>query len=101
MPDEKMTAAQKRAAEGMISAIVRDAAVRTAGVHGLKRSVRAVLNDAGTVTCDVCPVVEFGVNIPSVAWEIQEHVKDRVEAETPYRVTAVNINVLGVHVPKL
>ncbi len=100
MPEEKKTAAQKRAAETEIAAIVRTAALETAGVHGLKRAVRTVLSDKGTVACDVCPVVEYGVKIPAVAWDIQEHVKESVEAATPYTVTSVNIAVLGVHVPK-
>ncbi len=100
MPEEKKTAAQKRAAEAEISQKIRTAALETDGVYGLKRAVKTVLSDAGTVSCDVCPVVEYGVKIPAVAWDIQEHVKETVESDTPYKVVAVNIFVQGVHVPK-
>ena len=101
MADEKKTAAQKRAAESELASLIKVAAVGTPGIHNLKKPVRVVLSDAGTVTCDVCPVVEFGVKIPAVAWDVQEHVKAKIEAETPYEVVAVNISVLGVNVPKL
>jgi len=100
MAEEKLTNAQKRAAETEIARLIRIAATGTAGVHGLKRPVKTVLSDAGTVTCDVYPVVEYGVKIPAVAWDIQEHVKNAVENETAYTVVAVNISVQGVHVPK-
>ena len=40
------------------------------------------------------------MNIPSVAWEIQEHVKKEVESMTELPVAAVNIHVQGVHMPE-
>ncbi|MBR5741638.1 MAG: Asp23/Gls24 family envelope stress response protein [Firmicutes bacterium] len=100
MAEEKLTNAQRRAAETEIIARIKEAAAATPGVHGLKRTSRVSLSDAGTVVCDVFPVVEYGVKIPAVAWDVQDNVKKAVEAATPYTVNAVNISVLGVHVPK-
>ncbi len=45
-------------------------------------------------------VVEYGVRIPDVAWDIQESVKKAVENMTGLRVEHVNVHVQGVHFPK-
>jgi uncharacterized alkaline shock family protein YloU len=50
----------------------------------------------GTATIDVHIVVKFGVNIPQVAFEIQNKVKEVIEANTGILIEAVNINVEGV-----
>ena len=49
---------------------------------------------------DIFVIVHYQVNIPSVAWEIQEHVKKEVESMTELPVAAVNIHVQGVHMPE-
>lgn len=45
-------------------------------------------------------MVNYGVRIPDVAWDIQESVKKAVETMTGLRVAYVNIHVQGVHFPK-
>ncbi len=45
-------------------------------------------------------MVNYGVRIPDVAWDIQESVKKAVETMTGLRVVYVNIHVQGVHFPK-
>ncbi len=45
-------------------------------------------------------MVNYGVRIPDVAWDIQESVKKAVENMTGLRVAYVNIHVQGVHFPK-
>ncbi len=52
------------------------------------------------VTIDMSVVVEYGVKIPEVAWEIQEKTKNEVEAMTGLDVVAVNVNVEGVNTLK-
>lgn len=41
-------------------------------------------------------IVEYGCRVPDVAWEIQERVKNKVEALTGYEVKGVNITVQGI-----
>lgn len=45
---------------------------------------------------DVNIIVEYGVRIPDVAFEIQNRVKKAVEAMTGLNVTNVNVHVQGV-----
>ena len=49
------------------------------------------------VKIDMYVVVEYGVKIPDVAWEIQGKTKNEVEAMTGLNVTAVNVNIEGVN----
>lgn len=52
--------------------------------------------DGGTATIDLYIVVEYGVRIPELAWEIQENVKNNVETMTGLDVQKVNIHIEGV-----
>lgn len=49
------------------------------------------------VKIDMSVIVEYGVKIPDVAWEIQEKTKNEVEAMTGLNVVAVNVNIDGVN----
>lgn len=46
---------------------------------------------------DVNIIVEYGVRIPDVAFEIQNRVKKAVETMTGLKVLEVNVHVQGVH----
>lgn len=46
---------------------------------------------------DVNIIVEYGIRIPDVAFQIQNRVKKAVESMTGLSVTAVNIHVQGVN----
>jgi uncharacterized alkaline shock family protein YloU len=48
------------------------------------------------VKIEMFVVVDYGVKIPDVAWEIQGKVKNEVEAMTGLNVVAVNVNIEGV-----
>lgn len=52
------------------------------------------------VKIDMYVVVEYGVKIPDVAWEIQEKTKNEVEAMTGLDVVAVNVNIESVNTSK-
>ncbi len=52
------------------------------------------------VTLDLNVIIEYGVKIPEVAWEIQEAVKKAIESMTGLDVEKVNIHVVGINVPK-
>ena len=45
---------------------------------------------------DVSVIVDYGCNIPSVAWDIQENVKNELKDMVDVDVTAVNIHIQGV-----
>ena len=49
---------------------------------------------------DVNIIVEFGVRIPDVAFEIQNRVKKAVENMTGLKVVEVNVHVQGVNIEK-
>jgi len=53
------------------------------------------------VNIDLHVVMEYGVKIPDVAWEIQEKVKKAVETMTGLNVVEVNIHVQGVTMDKV
>lgn len=56
--------------------------------------------DGETVSIDLYIVVEYGVRIPELAWEVQENVKNNVETMTGLTVDKVNIHIEGVNFPK-
>jgi len=50
-----------------------------------------------TILIDTYVSVQYGLRIPDVAWDVQEKVKEKLEAFTGYIVKAVNVNVQGIH----
>lgn len=69
------------------------------GKKNLSKGVKLNVTEKN-VELDLSVIVEYGAKIPEVAWELQEKVKNEVEAMTGLQVTAVNISVDGVNVPK-
>ena len=69
------------------------------GKKNLSKGVKITINE-NDVILDLSVIVEYGVKIPDVAWELQEKVKTEVESMTGLNVTAVNVTVDGVNVPK-
>lgn len=65
------------------------------GRDPLYKGVKVAQTEDGAVL-DVYLLVEYGVNIPEVAWEIQENVKMAVTDITDIPVKAVNIHIQGV-----
>ncbi len=53
-----------------------------------------------SVLLDLYIVVDYGVRIPELAWEIQENVKNNVETMTGMNVEKVNIHIEGVSFEK-
>ncbi|HIU47820.1 MAG TPA: Asp23/Gls24 family envelope stress response protein [Candidatus Avimonoglobus intestinipullorum] len=66
---------------------------------GASRGVKVEMNDKET-TIDLYIVVDYGVRIPELAWEIQENVKNSVETMTGLDVVKVNIHIEGVSFEK-
>ena len=69
------------------------------GKELLSKGVKVSQTEEGVIV-DVFVIVEYKVNIPSVAWDIQEHVKSEIVEMTELKVSAVNINIQGVQMPE-
>lgn len=66
------------------------------GKDPLYKGIKINQGDDG-ISIDVSVIVDYGVRIPSVAWDIQTNVKNEVENIVEMPVNAVNIHVMGVH----
>ena len=66
------------------------------GKRNLSKGIKVELGEK-EVKIDVNIIVEYGLRIPDVAFEIQNRVKKAVEAMTGLKVVAVNIHVQGVN----
>ena len=66
------------------------------GKDPLYKGIKISQGDDGVVI-DISVIVNYGIKIPDVAWDIQENVKKEVEEIIEITVNAVNIHVTGVH----
>ncbi len=72
-----------------------------AGMIGKKPTDRGIRveHENTAVMLELHVVLEFGVRIPHVAWQIQNDVRTAVEKMTGKPVKAVNVIVQGVRMP--
>ncbi len=99
--------------DDVISVCAINAATRTKGVAGLSGGLSdsitenilgkeplskgtKVTQTSSGITIDLFIKVNYGVKIPSVAWDLQRNVKKEIETMTDKAVLAVNVNVQGV-----
>ena len=66
------------------------------GKKNLTKEIKVDVSD-NQVKIDVNIIVEYGVRIPDVAFEIQNRVKKAVETMTGLKVLNVNVHVQGVN----
>ena len=100
----------------VVAKIASIAASEIEGVSGMYRSfvgefaqkfskknasqgVRVEIVDEMT-NIDLYLIVEYGVKIPELAWNVQESVRSRVEDMTGLSVAAVNIHIEGIQFEK-
>ena len=99
-----------RIANDVIAAIANKAASEVHGVYSMsggisdvfgKKMSKGIKVDAGekSTKIDVNIIVEYGVRIPDIAFEIQNRVKKAVESMTGLEVLEVNVHVQGVNLP--
>lgn len=69
------------------------------GRKNLTKGVKVQVGEKETAI-DLYVIVEYGVKVPEVAWNIQETVKKNVESMTGLNVVEVNIHVQGVNFEK-
>lgn len=70
------------------------------GKKNLAKGIKVEVGEKET-KIDVNIIVEYGVRIPDVAFEIQNKVKNAVEAMTGLKVIEVNVHVQGVNTSAL
>lgn len=63
------------------------------------KGVRVEMNE-DSVIIDLYMIVDYGVKIPELAWEVQENVKSSVETMTGLDVEKVNIHIEGISFEK-
>ena len=80
---------------GMGGSVVGGIAEILGGKKNKGRGVKVEITDS-TAIIDIYIIVEYGVRIPDIAWEIQENVKNSVESMTGMTVEKVNIHIEGV-----
>ncbi len=105
-----------RIANEVVAIIAGLAATEVAGVAGmsggiagdiveilrgknLSKGVKVEVGEKETAI-DLFIIVEYGVRIPDIAWEIQNKVKKAVETMTGLNVVEVNINVQAVNIER-
>ncbi|QXM06020.1 Asp23/Gls24 family envelope stress response protein [Crassaminicella indica] len=69
------------------------------GRKNLSKGVKVEVGEK-EAAIDLYIIVEYGVKIPDVAWQIQESVKKAIENMTGLNVIEVNIHVQGVNMEK-
>ncbi len=71
-------------------------------ILGKKNPSKGVKVEVGEkeASVDLYVIMEYGVRIPDVSWQIQENVKKAVETMTGLSVVEVNIHIQGVFIPK-
>ncbi len=71
-------------------------------ILGKKNPSKGVKVEVGEkeAAIDLYIVVDYGVRIPDVSWQIQENVKKAVETMTGLVVVEVNIHIQGVNMEK-
>lgn len=85
---------------GMSASLVGGITQILAGKKNLSKGVKVSVGES-SAAIDLYVVVEYGVRIPDVAVEVQENVKKAVESMTGLNVSAVNIHVQNVMIPKM
>lgn len=73
-----------------------------AEILGRKNLTKGVKVEVGETEAaiDLFVIVEYGIRIPDVCWEIQEKVKKAVENMTGLNVVEVNVHIQGVNMEK-
>ena len=103
-------------ADDVVAIIAEIAAKEVQGVHsmsgGIADSITEILGKRNPskgvkvevgekeAAIDLYIVVDYGVRIPDVSWQIQENVKKAVETMTGLSVVEVNIHIQGVNLEK-
>ena len=90
-----IAAAEIEGVNGLYGGFAEDIA-EMFGVKNLKKGVKVEIEDE-IVVVDLNIVVDYGIKIPDVAWQVQESVKTAIETMTGLTCKEVNIHVQGIN----
>jgi uncharacterized alkaline shock family protein YloU len=90
------SAASVEGVHSMSGGIAGDIAVAL-GKKSLSKGVK-LERDENKLKLELFIVVEYGVRIPNISWEVQEVVKREIEDMTGLDVREVNIHIQGIHI---
>lgn len=93
-----MAATEVKGVAGMSGGFTDDIAEKF-GMKSSNKGIKVQVGDTETAI-DIFLIVEYGVRIPDVAWEVQQSVKKAVETMTGLKVKEVNIHIQGINIVK-
>lgn len=93
-----MAATEVEGIAGMSGGLTNDI-VEKFGVKSSSKGIKVQIGETETII-DLFLIVEYGVKIPDVAWEVQQNVKKSVETMTGLKVAQVNIHIQGINITK-
>lgn len=91
-------ATEIKGVSGMSGGFV-DGIVEILGKKNLSKGVKVDILDNG-IAIDLYLIVDYGIKIPDIAWEIQDNVKTTLECMLNMNVHDVNIHIQGVNFAK-
>ena len=94
--------------EEVIATIAEKVVLNVSGVFSLSGGLNVLGKKIGTqgikvdiskkdVSLDIYIIVNYGVKIPDIAWEIQDKVKKELENMTGMTVTTVNVHIQSIN----
>lgn len=94
-----VSASEIKGVAGMCSTFAGGIAEILGARKNATKGIKVEIKDKTTII-DMYIIVEYGVRIPELAWEIQENVKNNVETMTGLTVDKVNIHIDGISFKK-
>lgn len=70
------------------------------GRKSLRKGIKVAKGGKGIII-DIFVVVEYGVHIPDVAFNIQTNVKQALNQKFDQKIEAINIQIQGVHTTRI
>ena len=87
---------------GIVSGIVSLAVSEVDGVSLLNTKNKGIklLFEKQGIVADISVKVDYGYNVPSLAFRIQQSIKHNVESMTKYKVDKVDVHIQDVNFPE-
>ena len=95
-----VSASEIKGVAGMCSTFAGGIAEILGAKKNASKGIKVEIKDKSTII-DMFIIVEYGVRIPELAWEIQENVKNNVETMTGLSVEKVNIHIDAISFKKV
>lgn len=84
-----------------VGAMVGNITNELMGKVGMKKQTKGVKVDIldGNVSVELAVTMEYGFNIPTTCNKVQEKVKNAIGTMTGFKVSDVNIRIVGIQMP--